>query len=188
MLSYIKDSKEKFFHAARCLLRSFGQIYDFIYSIHLQCICIQYRGFWQFTFHRVHCNYDSQNSFSVHYYSQTLKLVNHSFTKISLPPPPPLSFFTESTVYLFTSCLWSPGFVWPDTCAKYWITFLVFSVFPAPDSPLKPKWKHCLWLIWGTNRGMTIIIRWKNSHARLKLTSGNEKPTQTVLFVFISVG
>ena len=34
------------------------------------------------------------------------------------------------------SCLWSPGFVCPDTWARYWITFLVFSVFPAPDSPL----------------------------------------------------
>ena len=79
--------------------------------------------------------------------------------------PCPLFFFYESTVYLFTSCLWSPGFVWPDTCAKYWITFLVFSVFPAPDSPLKPKWKHCLRLFWGTNRGMTLI-------KRLKLTSG----------------
>ncbi len=25
------------------------------------------------------------------------------------------------------------------TYARYWITFLVFSVFPAPDSPLKKK-------------------------------------------------
>lgn len=133
---------------------------QFIFNVHVQC-----RRFWQFTFHGVHCNHDSQNSFSEHYDSRTPKMVNHSFTKISLPPCHHLSFFTESTVYLFTSCLWSPGFVWPDTCAKYWITFLVFSVFPAPDSPLKPKWKHCLRLFWGTNRGMTLI-------KRLKLTSG----------------
>lgn len=37
---------------------------------------------------------------------------------------------------ILTSCFWSPGFVCPETWAKYWITFLVFSVLPAPDSPL----------------------------------------------------
>lgn len=37
---------------------------------------------------------------------------------------------------VLTSCFWSPGFVCPETWAKYWITFLVFSVLPAPDSPL----------------------------------------------------
>ena len=30
-------------------------------------------GFWQFTFHRVHFNHDSQNSFSVHHNSWTPK-------------------------------------------------------------------------------------------------------------------
>lgn len=40
--------------------------------------------------------------------------------------------------FVLTACFWppSPGFVWPDTWARYWITFFVFSVFPAPDSPL----------------------------------------------------
>lgn len=30
--------------------------------------------------------------------------------------------------------------LWEDaTTARYWMTFLVFSVFPAPDSPLKDR-------------------------------------------------
>ena len=29
-----------------------------------------------------------------------------------------------------------PGVIWAATLAKYMITFLVFSVLPAPDSPL----------------------------------------------------
>ena len=31
---------------------------------------------------------------------------------------------------------------WPATDAKYWITFLVFSVLPAPDSPLQKNYHH----------------------------------------------
>ena len=41
------------------------------------------RGFWQFRFHGVHYNHDSQNSFSVyvHHGSRTEKKVDHSVTK-----------------------------------------------------------------------------------------------------------
>ena len=41
-------------------------------------------------FHGVHFNQDSQNTFSVNHNSQTQKMVDHSITKISLPPPHPL--------------------------------------------------------------------------------------------------
>ena len=44
-------------------------------------------GFWQFTFHGVHFNHDSQNSFSVHHDSRTPKIVDHGVTKIRLTPP-----------------------------------------------------------------------------------------------------
>ena len=44
------------------------------------------RRFWQFRFHGVHFNHDSQNSFSVHHYSRTSKIVDHGITKISLAP------------------------------------------------------------------------------------------------------
>ena len=35
-------------------------------STHQMLIKVIYRGFWQFTFHGVHFDYDAQNSFSVH--------------------------------------------------------------------------------------------------------------------------
>ena len=48
---------------------------------------VQNRGFWEFTFHGVHFNHDSQNSFSVHHDSWTPKMVDHGVMKISLTPP-----------------------------------------------------------------------------------------------------
>ena len=47
---------------------------------------VQYRGIWQFTFHGVHFNH----------YSQTPKIVDQGFTKISFPPLPP-----RATLFLF---------------------------------------------------------------------------------------
>ena len=49
-------------------------------------VCVNNQGCWQFRFHRVHFNPDSQNGFSVHHDSRTPKMVDHSITKISLPP------------------------------------------------------------------------------------------------------
>ena len=43
-------------------------------------------GLWQFMFHGLHFNHDSQNSFQVHHYSWTPKMVYHGVTKIPLPP------------------------------------------------------------------------------------------------------
>lgn len=44
---------------------------------------------------------------------------------------------------------WSFLVLWDEaTCARYWMTFLVFSVFPAPDSPLNTntrREKHVTW-------------------------------------------
>ena len=68
---------------------------------------VQNRGFWQFMFHRVHFNHDSQNSFSAHYGSWTPKMVNHSFWKISLHPPsppyhhPPPPFFLLNQLFTY---------------------------------------------------------------------------------------
>ena len=85
-----KDSAVKYRHRAIVLLRSFGQIKDLFSSIDL----VHNQGFWQFTFHGVHFDYDAQNSFAVHDDSRTpkWKIVVHGVTKISLPapiPPPP---------------------------------------------------------------------------------------------------
>jgi len=52
----------------------------------------------------VHFNHDSQNSISVHHDSQTSKIVDHGFTKISLPstyPPPPPPFATRFKLFSF---------------------------------------------------------------------------------------
>ena len=49
-------------------------------------VCVNNQGFWQFRFHRVHFNPDSQNGFSVHHNSRTPKMVDHGIAKISLPP------------------------------------------------------------------------------------------------------
>ena len=49
-------------------------------------VCVNNQGFWQFRFHRVHFNPDSQNGFSVHHDSRTPKMFDHGITKISLPP------------------------------------------------------------------------------------------------------
>lgn len=44
--------------------------------------------------------------------------------------------------WILTGMLWSLLPLWEEaTCARYWMTFLVFSVLPAPDSPLKDKKK-----------------------------------------------
>lgn len=41
---------------------------------------------------------------------------------------------------ILTGMLWSFLPLWEEaTCARYWMTFFVFSVFPAPDSPLRQK-------------------------------------------------
>lgn len=57
----------------------------------------------------------------------------------------------EIPTFVLTGVLVEPDFFgvwaalvweWPATDAKYWITFLVFSVFPAPDSPLNIRIQH----------------------------------------------
>ena len=49
-------------------------------------VCVNNQGFWQFRFHRVLFNPDSQNGFSVHHDSRTPEMVDHGITKISLSP------------------------------------------------------------------------------------------------------
>ena len=51
------------------------------------------RGFWQFRFHGVHYNHDSQNSFSVyvHHGSRTKKKGRSRRHEMSTPPPSPIS-------------------------------------------------------------------------------------------------
>ena len=47
----------------------------------------------------------------------------------------PATFHSHKMLPTCSSTL--PSFLRPAICARYWITFFVFSVFPAPDSPLK---------------------------------------------------
>ena len=82
-----KDSKVKLNQATRCLL---GRLTKFtIYFLQLILnVRVNNRELWQFMFHQVYYNHDSQNSFSVHHDSWTPKMVDHGVTKIPLPPPP----------------------------------------------------------------------------------------------------
>ena len=72
--------------ATRCLL---GRLTKFtIYFLQLILnVRVNNRELWQFMFHEVSYNHDSQNSFSVYHDSRTPKMVNHGVTKIPLPPP-----------------------------------------------------------------------------------------------------
>ena len=81
-----KDSQVKLNQATRCLL---GRLYQFtIYFLQLILnVRVNNRELWQFMFHEVYYNHDSQNSFSVYYDSRTPKMVDHGVTKIPLPTP-----------------------------------------------------------------------------------------------------
>ena len=84
-----KDSKVKLNQATRCLL---GRLTKFtIYFLQLILnVRVNNRKLWQFMFHEVYYNRDSQNSFSVYHDSLTpmTPMVDHGVTKIPPPPPP----------------------------------------------------------------------------------------------------
>ena len=70
--------------ATRCLL---GRLTKFtIYFLQLILnVRVNNRELWQFLFHEVYYNHDSQNSFSVYHDSRTPKMVDHGVTKMPLP-------------------------------------------------------------------------------------------------------
>lgn len=68
-----------------------------------------------------------------------------------------LTWLWEIPTFVLTAELVEPDFFgvwaalvweWPATEAKYWITFLVFSVFPAPDSPLNTQIQQKKFTTW----------------------------------------
>ena len=81
-----KDSKVKLNQATRCLL---GHLTKFtIYFLQLILnVRVNNRELWQFMFHEVYYNHDSQNSFSVYHNLWTPKMVDHGIMKIPLHPP-----------------------------------------------------------------------------------------------------
>ena len=87
-----KGSKVKLNQATRCLL---GRLTKFtIYFLQLILnVRVNNRELWQFMFHEVYYNRDSQNSFSVYHDSRTPKMFDHGVTKIptkiATHPPPP---------------------------------------------------------------------------------------------------
>ena len=62
------------------------------------------------------------------------------------------------------------------TCAKYWMTFLVFSVFPAPDSPVQR-------IDWSSRSEM-----WKNITVTAFLTQGSTSFCNCINMYFINTG
>ena len=63
------------------------------------------RGFWQFRFHGVHYNHDSQNSFSVyvHHGSRTKKKGRSRRHEMNPPPPPPLLVTARDSKMYYTA-------------------------------------------------------------------------------------
>ena len=79
-----KDSKVKLNQATRCLLGHLTKFTNYFLQLILN-VRVNNREAWQFMFHEVYYNHDSQNSFSVYHDSWTPKMVDHGITKIISP-------------------------------------------------------------------------------------------------------